>query len=377
MKKVLVLRIEDYDCDFLVEKIGKALSGHFPLEKYFTLEDTILLKPNLLMEASPEEAITTHPVFIEALGRIFQKQGFPVAIADSSGGFADMKDMDYIYDSCGVKKIARDCGFELLLSPQSVMKDNMPLCSWSLPEYKGRKLQMVNLPKLKTHDLATMTLAVKNLYGCISGLHKSHLHKVYPSAEELMDILIWLYRNIKPKLNIVDGILAMEGAGPAKKGTPRKLNLVVIGDDALYVDYVIGKLVGLNEKANPLITAAKAKGLIDDKELELIYDSQEYPVKDFKFPGPFILSRIPRPLFALVKMLIKFWPRVDKDKCTGCAVCQKVCPQKAITIIKNKAFIDRSKCIMCMCCGEMCRFGAVYLDRSCFLKIIDKLVKGG
>ncbi|MDP2923455.1 MAG: DUF362 domain-containing protein [Candidatus Omnitrophota bacterium] len=364
-KKVVVLKIEEYNFNILKKNIKESLLKHFSFDKLFSPQDRILLKPNLLMEANPDEAITTHPIFIEAVGAIFQEMDYPVFIADSPGGFVDNKDMDFIYGATGIKEIANRYNFELLHPTQSRVCQDLPLCWWT----EGFK--MINLPKLKTHDIMILTLATKNLYGCISGLHKSHIHKVYPKAADFTSIILKLYKMIKPSLNIVDGILALEGNGPAKKGKPKKLGIVVIGDDALYTDYVIGRLLGLDDKFNPLINKAKEQGLFNENMLELVCDIPYENFNNFKFPSPFILNSIPSPLVSLLKLFLKFKPFVDIRKCTGCSQCKEVCPQNAIEIEKAKAHIDYKKCIMCMCCGEMCSFGAIDLNKSLLLKFIE------
>jgi uncharacterized Fe-S center protein len=52
-------------------------------------------------------------------------------------------------------------------------------------------------------------------------------------------------------------------------------------------------------------------------------------------------------------------PLVIKNKCTGCAECELVCPVKAITIVDDKSCIDSSKCIGCANCIAACRFFAI------------------
>jgi NADH:ubiquinone oxidoreductase subunit F (NADH-binding)/Pyruvate/2-oxoacid:ferredoxin oxidoreductase delta subunit len=58
------------------------------------------------------------------------------------------------------------------------------------------------------------------------------------------------------------------------------------------------------------------------------------------------------------KQLITF--SIDKDKCTGCRLCVKNCPQQAISgQVKQPHTIDQDKCIKCGVCADVCKFEAV------------------
>jgi NADH:ubiquinone oxidoreductase subunit F (NADH-binding) len=58
------------------------------------------------------------------------------------------------------------------------------------------------------------------------------------------------------------------------------------------------------------------------------------------------------------KALITF--RVDEEKCTGCGVCLRECPQEAISGEKKKPHvIAQSKCIRCGLCRDSCKFEAI------------------
>ena len=61
------------------------------------------------------------------------------------------------------------------------------------------------------------------------------------------------------------------------------------------------------------------------------------------------------------KALITF--RIDEEKCTGCGVCIKTCPQEAITGQKKKPHrIDQDRCIACGLCRDVCKFDAVIVS---------------
>ncbi len=51
---------------------------------------------------------------------------------------------------------------------------------------------------------------------------------------------------------------------------------------------------------------------------------------------------------------------IDADKCKGCTLCSRVCPNAAITgKVKEAHVIDLSKCVKCGACMEKCKFGAI------------------
>jgi len=52
------------------------------------------------------------------------------------------------------------------------------------------------------------------------------------------------------------------------------------------------------------------------------------------------------------------------DKCTGCAICGKVCPFGAITMKNKIAVIDYDKCTICGACVESCKFKAISLKKE-------------
>lgn len=64
--------------------------------------------------------------------------------------------------------------------------------------------------------------------------------------------------------------------------------------------------------------------------------------------------------------------KVDPDKCVGCGTCVSGCPEKAISMVKEKAYIDPEKCIGCGACFSVCPVKAISKD-SLALKVDKKL----
>jgi len=70
---------------------------------------------------------------------------------------------------------------------------------------------IINLPKLKTHSLTVFTGGIKNMYGTIPRGYRTRFHYEYMRIEDFSQMLTDVFSVIKPHLNIMDGIIAMEG----------------------------------------------------------------------------------------------------------------------------------------------------------------------
>jgi ferredoxin len=62
---------------------------------------------------------------------------------------------------------------------------------------------------------------------------------------------------------------------------------------------------------------------------------------------------------------------VEKKYCNGCKLCEKSCPNHAISVVSGKAFIDLNKCSECLRCVSICPTSAIKQIIEFNEKIID------
>jgi uncharacterized protein (DUF362 family) len=156
---------------------------------------------------------------------------------------------------------------------------------------------VINLAKLKTHTQMMLTLGVKNLFGCIVGLKKPEWHMRTGVDRQMFGrLIVSIFEAVGPAYTIMDGILAMEGQGPGKSGTPRELGLLMGGKNAHAVDHVVCLQVGLDPDTLETHRNARALGVYDGSvhingDLNILNDFQ-FPELGSLTMGPEFLGRL-------------------------------------------------------------------------------------
>jgi len=355
MSEVSIVCCRDYDPDRVYESVKQSVDLVGGIEKFVQPGQKVLLKPNLLKAAMPEEAVTTHPVFVQAVIRLVKTRTKEIFVGDSPGGLIKT---ETVYDKCGLTKIAARENVKLVKFDQISKIEGVPFA-----KIKDEVDVLISLPKFKTHNLTTITAAIKNVFGLVPGLHKVQCHKQAPNFRAFAKLLVNIYRLARPQLNIVDGILAMEGEGPAS-GSPRQVGLVLASADAVAVDSVICRLIGLDPFSVPSVkfAAELSLGEADLKNIKILgEDLAKVRVEDFKLPKILELYKLPNIALKIICRFIPLAMKIDERKCSRCLMCKNICPQQAIQEVGGKLSVDFKKCILCLCCSEVCPQNAVFL----------------
>lgn len=368
--KVSVVRCDSYEPKVVEQAIRKTVDLLGGITNFVEPGSRVLVKPNLLMSKSPEFGITTHPEVVRAVIHLLKEIDCKIVIGDGPSVWGKyIENVDEVYDITGTRKVCQEEGVKLVTFDQRRMRDKFPLTA-ALDECD----HLINLPKFKTHEFTLLTGAIKNLFGLVSGTYKTELHKNYFEPSEFAKILVDIYQEAKPSLTIIDGILAMEGDGPATAGKTRHLNLLLGGSDCVALDTVMAKIMGVTNQEVLSTKEAARRGLGENQLSRIKIEGEDIDKLNIR---PFILpmtsariSKLPLPVKKILKSLIRYYPYCLKSKCIRCGHCVKVCPRQCIVLKKNGMVVDYKKCIACFCCQESCQAAAIGVKKSILAKLI-------
>jgi uncharacterized protein (DUF362 family)/Pyruvate/2-oxoacid:ferredoxin oxidoreductase delta subunit len=336
--------------------------------------DRVLLKPNMLSAKEPDKAVTTHPSLVQVVAEIVRESGGIALIGDSPG----IGSFSRVAEKSGIHAAARASGATLVEFNDAIdLQGNGIFRSISLARVYYEADKIINLPKLKTHEMMTMTCAVKNLFGAVIGAGKAGWHlKAGVSRELFAQLLLEIYLLKKPTLNIVDAIVAMEGNGPGS-GDPVKRGLLIAGVNPVAVDVIAGKLAGIPADLLPIERQAERMGLTGSLSKDIhLYGAaiENIPEIRFKLPsGLDVLFGLPPFLAKALKNHLTAYPEADTATCVLCGICRDACPPVAITIQNSALSVDNARCIRCWCCRELCPHNAMSTKRGLLLKVLTLL----
>ncbi len=366
MHKVSVVKCKTYNAEDVRNAVEKAISDiGFEIKE----GSEVLLKPNVLMGAKPEKAITTNPAILDAVCNILGKKKCKIMIGESCGMVLKGGVLE-AFEEAGIADIARKHNAKLVsFSSEKLKKVHNENAAFAkemhLPEILFNVDLVISLPKMKTHTLMLYTGAVKILFGCIPGGKKQEYHAIAKSKGEFANLLLDIWQNVKPSLTIMDAVEGMDGNGPSN-GNIVKPGLVLASDNAIALDIVAERIIGFEGEV-PTNRLALERDLIDKEQITVVGEEPR-----FAFKKPSVdASKIPQWLSGFFMKRAMSYPYPMPDKCKRCWNCVKVCPVGAMqkTSEKEAPFCDKEKCIACYCCHEMCPYDAIELKRSLMFSI--------
>ncbi len=375
---VAVVACRSYEETELLSSLRRGLNLLGGIGRFVSPGEKIILKPNLLTGESPAKAVNTHPAVLTAVARLVREAGADVRWGDSPG-WGGAKSNGY---RAGILQAADREGIGMAdfekpaqVSFAGALLAKQLTVARSVLEADG----LINLAKMKTHGLTRITGAVKNLFGVVPGLRKGEYHVKMPGIEHFSAMLVDIARYVKPKLHILDGILAMEGNGP-RGGDPRPMNVLLLSPDPIALDSVFCRLIDLPVEYVPTMRPGLESGLGDfrDDFLEIVGDPLEtLRAKDFKVVRrPALSAGGNFPTF--LKNRISPRPVILSSRCTACGTCVKMCPVRPKAVDypepgKRETPVFRyDRCIRCYCCQEICPEKAIIIQTPLLGRLIHR-----
>ena len=378
--KVAVVFCRDYNHHRVHSALNRGLELLGGSQTFAKPGEKILLKPNLLAASPPDRGVTVHPIVFEALAEIFKKTGASLYYGDSPGKGRPER----VANRAGFHTIADRLGIPLA-DFRTVVKVNNPgaRIARQLP-LAADLLQMdgiISISKMKTHALTRITGAIKNQFGYIPGVLKGEFHVKMPNIYDFSTVLVDITKYLKPRLFVMDGIVAMEGNGP-RGGDTRPMRVLLLSQDPVALDTIFCKLISLKPGVVPFIPIAGELelGIHDEENIQLLGDAlHELIQEDFKVvrkKPDVLISAMHFPPF--LKSLISPKPVIDKNRCSNCGSCVIQCPltPKAVnwhTGLKNTPpTFNYKTCIRCYCCQEICPSQAITVRTPLLGKLIPR-----
>jgi uncharacterized protein (DUF362 family) len=256
---VAVKRCDGYEPEMVRSAIESQLKLLGGIETFISPGQRVLIKPNLIVPKAPDIPAQTHPEVIYALAAIIKDAGATPLVGDSpawSNTAGCLRALD-------IDERLRKLGAEIVNLDRPVKMD-IAGATLGISRVALEADAIINVPKLKAHQQLGATFAFKNMYGCVCGLggkEKAYWHFARGADyDAFCRMIVGIYQEMAPVLNVIDGIVAMEGQGPIN-GNPRELGYLVAGTDPAACERVCCDLVGFNPDDLPLLTAAAKMGV--------------------------------------------------------------------------------------------------------------------
>ncbi len=287
--------------------------------------DRVLIKPNIVSWdfdlPFPPYGVVTTSVVISALVRILTEHGFR-NLTIGEGALPGLSpDGDVVYETLGYKKLQERFGVELVdfNKEEFVATDYGDGFMLDIAKQALEADKIINVPVLKTHNQAKVSLGIKNLKGCLNKKSKQSCHGV--GDEELSRMFPRIIDKLPVALTIIDGLYTLE-KGPSPTGKAFRKDLLIASRDPFACDLVGAAILGYpGKEVAHLNNYAQSHGRsleLADYEVtgERVADHQEYVTYDWEWSeedtGPAGFEKR-----GITGLAIR---KYDSSLCTGCSV---------------------------------------------------------
>jgi uncharacterized protein (DUF362 family) len=237
----------------ITEAALQALGG---MGRFISRGDIVLVKPNIGWDRTPEQAANTNPEVVATLVRLCLEAGAKeVKVFDHP-----CEDPRRCYISSGIMQAAKEAGATVSYTDERRFRKmdikGEALKTWKVYQEAVEVDKVINVPILKHHSLARLTMGMKNFMGLVGG-DRSRIH--WHLNQAIVDLTAFF----KPTLVVLDAVRILTANGPQGGSLKyvKRLNTVAAGIDSVAIDAVGATIFGLEPEEMEHLHIAAQRGL--------------------------------------------------------------------------------------------------------------------
>jgi len=218
--------------------------------------ETVLVKPNMAWDRTPEQGANTNPEVVAEVVRLCRAAGARrVIVAENT-----IHDAQRVAERSGIRAAATAAGGELVLPGDSGFEwtslGGSILARWDVLSVLFQADRLINVPVVKHHSLSHLTCGIKNHMGLIGG-SRGRLH------QEIHPAVVDLAAAFRPTLTVVDATRVMMRNGPTggRLEDVVAVNAVAAGTDPVAGDAWAARQLGLDPAEVGHVVLAEGRGL--------------------------------------------------------------------------------------------------------------------
>lgn len=232
-----------------VERVGG-------ISRFVQPGETVLVKPNMAWDRTPEQGANTHPEVVAEVVRLCREaRASRVMVVD-----VPVHEPQRTVVRSGIEAAALGAGAEVIVPPNAGFRiaslDGTILDRWEVFEPALTAQRLINVPVVKDHGLSRLTCGMKNLYGFLGG-SRGRLHqRIHVAIADLAAAF-------RPTLTVVDATRVMMRGGPqgGRLDDIVPVGAVAAGTDPVALDAWGATLLGAEPGDIGHIVLAGGRGL--------------------------------------------------------------------------------------------------------------------
>lgn len=264
--------------NFSTEDISNAVNRAFDLLDFSPSNriEKIVIKPNLSYYSDYSTGETTDPRVVSAVidyVRDIVDKDVRIFVAEADATAMKTK---YSFKVLGYEKLRQTKNIELMnLSHGNIIEKKVNVRNRELVLPVNEILLdgslIINVPKLKTHNVVGFTCSLKNMFGAIAKPRKYDYHKM------LSDVIVGINKIVRCNMIVVDGIIA-------KGSEPKKLGVLVAGNNPLATDSIAAEIMGFNPRKVEYLKLAEEENIGNLSNIDLVEDNIKLREIKNRFP---------------------------------------------------------------------------------------------